>query len=221
MIKPHENIEYEKLSKKQQEQVDFDNFNYILNKLFTSYKHINIREKQLIQINILEKSMTELINDCDKIIKEFTKIGKTISQTNGKLVRDETSSLKYGYGLSIITIRNMLTFIINTVQQFIDRFLTFFTLFMDIYFLRRFLDKDYITNAITYTGSYHSCVYIYTLVKDYNFHITHVAYPKNANIKNINQKVKNAKEKYGLEEFLYPPTPIQCSDITHFPDNFL
>ena len=42
--------------------------------------------------------------------------------------------------------------------------LIIFTNITDLFFLRRFLDKDYITKAITYTGAVHSINYINFLV---------------------------------------------------------
>lgn len=42
--------------------------------------------------------------------------------------------------------------------------------------LRRFLDKTYITNSIAYTGMGHSMNYIYILLHEFDFKITHVSY---------------------------------------------
>lgn len=92
---------------------------------------------------------------------------------------------------------------------------------MDIYFLRRFLDKDYITNAITYTGSAHSNTYINILVKDFGFKITHASYSKIPDIDELNNIVKRTINSNDLGEYLYPPIQSQCSDVTHFPENFL
>ena len=42
------------------------------------------------------------------------------------------------------------------------------------YFLRRFLDKDYITKNIVYTGFIHTIEYLYFLVKHYDFKIIEI-----------------------------------------------
>ena len=63
--------------------------------------------------------------------------------------------------------------------------------FMDVYFLRRFLDKKYITNTVTYTGINHSINYIYALVKYFDFKITHASYMK-YDIKEATKKIKNS-----------------------------
>lgn len=59
---------------------------------------------------------------------------------------------------------------------------------MDCYFLRRFLDKNYITNVISYSGAFHSINYIWFLIKYYDFEIIEVAqskYNKDEIIKHI------------------------------------
>jgi len=94
-------------------------------------------------------------------------------------------------------------------------------LLMDLYFLRRFLDKDYIKNAILYCGSLHSISIIYILVNHFKFKITH----STSNINNINTKIKN--NDYinviynGDQTLINNKTIIQCSDISSFPKNFL
>lgn len=94
-------------------------------------------------------------------------------------------------------------------------------LLMDLYFLRRFLDKDYIKNAILYCGARHSISIIYILVYHFNFKITH----STSNINNINNKIKN--NDYiniiynGIQTLINNKTIIQCSDISSFPKKFL
>ena len=94
-------------------------------------------------------------------------------------------------------------------------------LLMDLYFLRRFLDKDYIKNAILYCGARHSISIIYILVYHFKFKITH----STSNINNINNKIKN--NDYinviynGVQTLINNKNIIQCSDISSFPKNFL
>ena len=106
---------------------------------------------------------------------------------------------------------------------------------MDLYFLRRFLDKDYITNGIVYSGALHSADYINILVNLFNFKITHTAYAVTNNIVELNDIVKSydpfsEKNKsleytailFGTEDLFLPfgYKSIQCSDIAKFPPNF-
>jgi hypothetical protein len=91
---------------------------------------------------------------------------------------------------------------------------------MDLYFLRRFLDKDYVKNAILYCGALHSISIMYILINEFKFKITH----STSNINNINNKIKNNKYENalysGIQTLINNKNVIQCSDISSFPKNF-
>jgi len=98
---------------------------------------------------------------------------------------------------------------------------------MDIFSLRRFLDKSYITNAITYTGSAHSLNYIMILVKYFDFKITHADYynemAMTMTLDKLNKfiaELPDYSEVEVLNKYLYPPQLQQCIDMSKFPDDF-
>ena len=66
---------------------------------------------------------------------------------------------------------------------------------MDLYFVKQFLDKDYITNSISYTGIDHSVHVLYILVKYFNFNITHISTLNDVTLCQIMTKIK-AQKKY-------------------------
>ena len=84
----------------------------------------------------------------------------------------------------------------------------------DIFMLRRFLDKDYITNAITYSGIDHSGYYVNALVNRFGFKITHIA-NKTRSVTEIEKDVKSGD----FNNIFW--TEGQCSDLTSFPKHFL
>ena len=98
---------------------------------------------------------------------------------------------------------------------------------VDLYFIRRFLDKDYVTNAIVYTGAAHSVAFIYIL-NSIGFQITHCA---NCEIKNMDElnkavsEIKNFPFKESqfdlMDIFVKGEGSQQCSDISDFPKDFL
>jgi hypothetical protein len=88
----------------------------------------------------------------------------------------------------------------------------------DLFFLRRFLDKDYISKAISYTGGAHSANYINLLVKYYDFKITHFSFSEETNLETLNKIAKNDIKK--LNYVLTPKELIQCSDLSGFPNDF-
>ena len=104
-------------------------------------------------------------------------------------------------------------------EKMFDEYMNFFVGLMDVYFIRRFLDKDYITNVVAYTGALHSLNYIFYLVKYFDFKVTDFSYA-NPEIKDYNKQIRNAKSPNELGIIFYPPILKQCSDLTGFPKNF-
>ena len=101
-----------------------------------------------------------------------------------------------------------------------EKFIEFFARFTDIYFLRRFLDKEYITNAIVYSGALHSSTYVSVLVKKFAFRVTHASYSKITDMTKLTNKIRKLP-LMEMQELILPPKFIQCSDMTGFPTKFL
>jgi hypothetical protein len=74
---------------------------------------------------------------------------------------------------------------------------------MDLYVLRRVLDKNYVTNAISYTGAHHSLNYIRVLVKYFNFSITNCAYLNKDYTNTSAEKLKIDKHIPKYEYYTY------------------
>jgi len=109
--------------------------------------------------------------------------------------------------------------------------INFFCLLTDLYFIRRFLDKNYISNTILYTGLTHMSDITFILVKYFDFKITNIYYhspnfdimkkiPK-LSIKYLdymNVLSDNTTQTYGSKKsngLLY-----QCTNMLDFPPNF-
>lgn len=92
--------------------------------------------------------------------------------------------------------------------------------FMDLYKLRRILDKDYVTNTISYAGAFHSNNYIRLLIKYFGFKLTHYSYLKNNNIKETEKIIKSSNSLEDLNILFYPYVFTQCSDLSSFPKLF-
>jgi hypothetical protein len=87
--------------------------------------------------------------------------------------------------------------------------------------MRKFLDKDYITNGIFYTGVTHSLNYIYFLVKLFDFKITHVSHAVTNNMDELNGMIKKYQNIFNVENTTMPDiilSNIQCSNISDFPE---
>ncbi|AGD91965.1 hypothetical protein LBA_00043 [Megavirus lba] len=181
---------------------------YLVDKMFNRYDNKNIKNIMLDQKNILVNDLRELVKLCDNFINIHNKISYIA------LNDDTPASLSNRK-------RTNLTDMYNILSTLDYVFVMFFARLMDIYFLRRFLDKKYITNAIVYTGMFHSTTYIQILIKNFDFEITHVSYSSIDNMKELNNIIKTTHlgEKE-INEIFLQKMYTQCSDMTNFPDMF-
>ena len=93
---------------------------------------------------------------------------------------------------------------------------------IDLYLIRRFLDKDYINIGIVYAGYAHFSHILHILINDFKFVITHSTTDMQDKTKIISYaKSKTAAEfvSYLLNEISINLYVIQCSQYTNFPKN--
>lgn len=163
--------------------------------------------------NLLDNNISKQLMNMIKKIQNLTKYVQSIKST---MTSESYIIADLAEFLDII---RKLMLDIDDINK--DEIYTFANI-TDLYFLRRFLDKSYVTNAISYTGSLHSCFYISFLVKYYNFKITHYSY--------LSVSVKEAEEIIRKNDYIHkpddvlnlfePPNPIQCSNLSGFPKLF-
>lgn len=186
-------------------------FMYSLSKLLHSYNHERIKN---IIWGIIDVS---LIPQLKKYLDDIQTVHR-----NTKNFKPEKYREKY-----------FVNYFLDKLDNLDDEIFGILCRLMDIYFLRRFLDKDYITNAITYTGASHSVFFISSLL-NLGFKITHVANRQDdnfghndkyidklhANILDVGLEI-GERETYKLMElFFNVENPKQCSDLTYFPKKF-
>ena len=94
-----------------------------------------------------------------------------------------------------------------------------YSMLVDMYFIRRFLDKDYISTGIVYAGAGHTSNIIYLLVKYFNFKVTHIS-KSEYTIKELNKKLKKIDSFSESKELFYKSDSEQCSNIEDFPESF-
>ena len=209
-----------RIIKHQSDRADVKTLKYLSNKIKTSYKHKNVEKIMNKLVNESIDNFSSSIDYINESIEVLSSYEDQIYGSENSLIRDDNSTTIFGYGLSSYTIRNMIVEIVNRVDKlFDDNFIGFFARLMDIYFLRRFLDKDYITNVIAYTGAMHSNTYIYMLVKYFGFKITDMSH-HTMPIKQINNEIKE-RSLMETQELILPKQLIQCSNMSSFPENFL
>lgn len=169
-------------------------FNYLVNKIKNVYSHKNVKDKMN---DIIVKELQEAF---DEYFVEYDKLSEYIT----KLINDEVP----------IVIKDLDTIYIYYNNAVIG----IYSIIMDFYCLRRMLDKDYVKNAIVYTGGFHTCRYIKILVQDFDFKITH-AYFSKIPIDKINKEIKNMNLTDIKHNFI-PENFYQCINIKDFPKDF-
>jgi hypothetical protein len=194
-------------------------------KLLKGYSNNEVQEKILYIIN----------NDLHNIFLDFFKfigdsLGKleklrerlaVVGNNNMYEVLIKREDGTYGYGISSHEYDNYITWF-NDIHENIFNYLIggIGMYFMDLFLLRRSLDKNYITNTITYTGALHSMNYIRILVKYFDFNITNCAYINDNDIKNSVNIIKKSKKVEDLKEIFFQPIRLQCTNLKNFPPLF-
>lgn len=204
-------------------------------KIKTILKHIKLLQNHIKTINKTKHHIQ--INQSQKFNKKTQSyyLNKIIHQYNNDYLKTHINDfLNINILEFIYEIRRIFSHIIGIIVEYninktnniyLDKIITSFdslniiiikmyTIFTDVYFLRRILDKDYIHNVITYCGNYHALNYIYFLIKYCNFEIKKIYDSNSLTIKDDIDKLKNinyVQEIYNL--FLHENNKIkQCVD---------
>jgi len=204
--------------------IDLDNMaKKAIYKLRYAYQHDSIKknineimDSDLLKLyNALSTKMENLMKHISGIIKEHEKYGEhdhrdiLLQQIDGT----------YDYGISKKIILDNIRFIYDTMKEIANIFMDIGVMYMDLFLLRRFLDKDYVKHASAYTGAFHSVDYIRLLIKYFGFEITHYSYLKNNNIKQAHDMAKKSSSMHDMTALFYPVIFLQCSDLGSFPED--
>lgn len=193
-------------------------------KLRNSYKNDSIKKiiNEIIDTELHDMFLDSL-NYFDNILLFITEEINFLSKfknygTNNILLQQ--SNLTYTYGIDQTEyLKKILKF--NDIDRIIfDKYIYIGAYLMDLYKLRRILDKEYVTNAISYAGGGHSCNYIRILIKYFNFNITHYSYLKNDNITEAEKIIKKTNKEEELYVLFFSPIFTQCSNLSSFPKLF-
>ena len=193
----------------------------LYNKLLNEYHHYEIKNTIT---NIINNELKLLFDNffeiCNNIIKLLPKFDSILSIKSNELTLDLNIN-EYNYGNSQMVLQNIIIKLIadNNIRNILN--IKIYAFIMDLFFIRRLLDKDYITNGIIYTGSAHSFNYIYIFVKYFNFKITHCSYlKKGETISKVEEFIKTTSEPQSLSPYFKQQKLSQCSDMTNFPKFF-
>lgn len=193
-------------------------FSRNIRKVLHDYKNKNVKN---IITRILDECFSifdDIVILCDDSERAFRNNNKILDNPQ---IHVDGDLLRSGIGID----REINMFVNNTyrVNDLQDLYLLATVGITDCYLLRRFLDKNYITNAVVYTGATHSLNYIRRLMRDFNFKITHVSLKTVDTISELNWIVKQrVKEDKTIAEYFIRTNKAfeQCSNLTDFPKRF-
>ena len=174
--------------------------------------------------NEMHTMFKDFFKDVDEILKEIDIMIKLLEPYRNVVISDtliKQSNGIYNYGKPSNFLITNIAKLYNISEMLTDHLLGGASLYMmDIYLLKRLLDKDYITNAVIYTGAHHSINYIRILVKYFNFKITHYSYLKDDDINAAEKYIKKSENEEELNVLFFPPKFLQCSVLRDWPKNF-
>lgn len=176
--------------------------------------YIKLSKKLVIYIKELIQNVSEIYLSLDKSHIQQNLIVKDVI-LNNKL---ELKSKYIGYGIDFFEYDKQWENILNETNKLQLIIIKMGSVFMDCFFLRRLLEKNQIKKSIVYTGLAHSVMYIWFLVKFYDYSIEDYYFiakdklDKNA-IKDLEIKIKKSESPFDIFEFLVPPKLTQCIKI--------
>lgn len=174
---------------------------------YYDYKNDHDRKVEYLILKIKNKyHHTNNKNIINKIINIELKNYFTLYSKNfNSLINDVKNNFK-----------NNLSHKIKHFNKYYYSIMHLFSFITDLYFLRRFVDKDYITHGIAYTGLSHSVNYLYLLVKYFNFDLKYFHYFNKKNEGKYSPEIiKNIKYPHLLREYFMEIPIFQCSSIAH------
>jgi hypothetical protein len=198
-------------------------FENLLDKIMNKYNNVDNKQKinKILETNFYKKIKytNELITNLKIKLNEYS-INIENSNKKDKYVvcnKNKKDYEKYIYEYSFYKTKEYydIKYEINNKCSEIKEQVDIIKLtIMDCYFLRRFLDKDYITNNIVYTGFIHTIEYLYFLVKYYDFKIIEMDDKNSYTIKELNNIIKNNNSIYDVINILLSKQSFkQCIKI--------
>lgn len=166
---------------------------YLIYKFKTKFKNKKLKK---IFLKKFDEYVLELDKSLDLWNEECKKLNELLYNINKYTMYDVVdynngiykNSIGYGHDSFILDqdILNHLDCLSNYNEK-IRHYLAFIT---DLFLLKRFMDKNYIETAVSYTGFLHTIHCVYFLVKYFDFEITNFDYCK-LSLDEINEYIKS------------------------------
>lgn len=191
-----------------------------IHKITGAYQSSNVKK---IMSNLIREVITDMEHKIDAMAKKYRKFieeGIEMCNNTGASIVDffDNKFITYNGGNGPYYVAKIYLFTYKLYSEIVG----YFAWITDFYFLRRFLDKKYISNAFSYHGGTHSHHFIYALVKYFDFKVTHIYKSTFGDMAKLNKFIHNTHQYDEDFEFhFHPKQLIQCVDMNGFPKNLL
>ena len=147
-------------------------------------------------------------------------INQDLHKVNNYIINNEMSNVYHNFKNIIKDMMNT-----NNGEEFFDiskelyNVIIDYSLFlMDMYTIRRIIDKSYVSNCILYVGGEHAIHYILLLMNILNFQLINAAKYNASSLDDLRNNIRKCKyhyelKKYFTDEFMFD----QCCDYSSFP----
>ena len=189
-----------------------------IRKLLYGYKHKSIQEAITKHLDRYFGELSELIVMIEDSISVLQNYDAILNDRTITFTRDNNAYP----GIDLIGRLKIITNIQEHLFKLHDKATFAGVGITDCYLMRRILDKDYVTNAITYTGFSHTMNYVNILAGDFEFKVTNVSFTRAPSISELNRTIAKrlAAGEYVIDLFTGSKQD-QCTDLTDFPKRFM
>ena len=206
---------------KKYDTVNKNIFDNLLDKIINKYNNIDNKHKinKFLETNFYKKIKytNKLINNLKIKLNQYSINIENSNKKDKYMVFNKKDYEQYIYEYSFYNTKEYydIKYEINNTCNEIKVHVDIIKLtIMDCYFLRRFLDKDYITKTIVYTGFFHTIEYLYFLVKHYDFTIIEIDDKHSYTIKELHNIINNNNSIYDVINILLSKQSFkQCIKI--------
>lgn len=182
-----------------------DLLNNFFYKMRYSYNNDELKATLVPIIDKMRDEMENLKSDIDKFIK-FVK---------SKKAQIDSPYPELNNGLMFIT--KLASEMKQQIISLKDKYSLVLALSIDIFMIRRFLDKDYVTNALYYSGGSHSVNIMIILAKYFNFKVTHIS-KSSVSVDELTDILKQTDLFNSDIVDKIIKVDYQCSSLSGFPD---
>ena len=196
----------------------------ILQKILSNYKDdlnkdniVNFFDEHYIKtskylINKLNTLIPNMI-EIDKIIDDYIIEEKiTFEEINHDKTNGSRDILPY-YFYSLKKYKKIWREILDELEEVNHLIVKMGVIMTDCYFLRRLIDNKTIKNSIVYTGAYHSVIYLWFLIKYYDYNIEDYYYLAEGINKEELIKLIKKSDYLDIIQYIIPNKVNQCIKI--------